>query len=72
MKSSGMVILRSLTKCHSGQTSLLEVLSVDAGMTRIANANYRIGRDYHYLMARKGPQQSVFAQAPCLALPMAD
>jgi len=49
------------------QTSLLDVFSVDAGMIRIANANYLIGQGYHYIMALKGPQQSLFAQAPCLA-----
>lgn len=50
-----------------GQTSLLEVFSVDAGMTSIANADYLIGQDYHYIMALKGPQQSLFAQAQTLA-----
>ncbi len=50
-----------------GLTSLLEVFSVDAGMTSIANANYLIGQGYHYIMALKGPQQSLFAQAQILA-----
>ena len=50
-----------------GKTSLLEVFSVDAGMTSIANANYLIGNDYHYIMALKGPQQALFAKAKTLA-----
>lgn len=50
-----------------GQTSLLQVFSVDAGMTSIANADGLIGKGYHYIMALKGPQQTLFAQAQTLA-----
>ena len=50
-----------------GQTSLLEVFSVDAGMTRLANADYLISKDKDYIRALKGPQQALYAQAQTLA-----
>lgn len=39
-----------------GRTNLLEVFSVDAGMTSIHNAQYLRDRDYHYIMALKDPK----------------
>lgn len=50
-----------------GKTSLLEVFSVDAGMTSIANATYLSNNGYHYIMALKGPQQALFTLANTLA-----
>lgn len=50
-----------------GKTSLLEVFSVDAGMTSIANANYLSEQGYEYIMALKGPQQALFTMANTLA-----
>ena len=51
-----------------GKTSLLEVFSVDAGMIRIANADYLIGKNYPYIMALKGPQPALFAKSPTLTV----
>ncbi len=58
-----------VTQLHQdyGQTSLLDVFSVDAGMTSIANTDYLIKTGYQYIMALKGPQQTLFAQAQALA-----
>ena len=46
-----------------GNTTLLEVISVDAGMTSKANAEYIKGKGLHYIMALKGPQHFLFGEA---------
>lgn len=46
-----------------GKTSLLDVISVDAGMTSKANADFLIGHNLRYIMGLKGPQQTLLANA---------
>jgi len=46
-----------------GKTELLEVFSMDAGMTSKENANYIIKRERNYIMGLKGPQQVLLANA---------
>lgn len=41
-----------------GNTDLLEVFSVDAGMSTIKNAQYISERGYHYIMALKSPNSN--------------
>lgn len=57
--------MRSLIEDY-GKTSLLEVISVDAGMTSKANADFLKDKDLHYIMGLKGPQQTLFANAKTL------
>lgn len=42
-----------------GKTDLLEVISVDAGMISLKNANYLIDNDLDYIMALKNPQKKL-------------
>jgi hypothetical protein len=46
-----------------GKTTLLEVISVDAGMVSQENADYIISKELDYVMALKGPQQTLYAEA---------
>lgn len=46
-----------------GQSDLLEVFSLDAGMVSKENADYVIDHGRHYIMALKGPQQVLFEEA---------
>ena len=46
-----------------GRTDLLEVISVDAGMTGKDNANKLIKRGLHYIMALKGSQPTLHSLA---------
>ena len=49
-----------------GSTSLLEVISVDAGMTSKANADFLVSQNLDYIMALKGGQQTLLANATAL------
>ena len=42
-----------------GKTDLLEVISVDAGMISLKNANYLVGNGLEYIMALKSPQKKL-------------
>ena len=46
-----------------GKTSLLEVISVDAGMVSKKNADYLISKGLRYIMALKAPQRRLLKQA---------
>ena len=49
-----------------GKTSLLEVISVDAGMTSKANADFLRESGLHYIMGLKGPQVNLLSNAKTL------
>lgn len=55
-----------------GKTSLLEVFSVDAGMTSKSNADHIISKGRHYIMALKGPQHVLFDAANRLLMNIAE
>lgn len=46
-----------------GSTDLLEVISLDAGMTSLNNANYLADRGLNYIMGLKGTQKALLANA---------
>jgi len=46
-----------------GKTNLLEVVSVDAGMTSKGNADYLVNNELGYIMALKGPQVVLYESA---------
>ncbi len=46
-----------------GRTTLLEVISVDAGMNSLKNADFLIGKGLHYIMALKNPQRRLLKLA---------
>jgi hypothetical protein len=46
-----------------GKTRLLEVISVDAGMVSKENADHIKAKGLEYVMALKGPQQALYAEA---------
>jgi len=57
--------LKSLNEQYKN-TNLIEVISVDAGMTSQENANFVHSLGLHYVMALKGPQQTLLSNAEYL------